>query len=53
MEGKKNNLKPMRDMLMKQVDFGEPTSLLDQVYLECTQRERKPNLNIAQESKEI
>ena len=27
---KKNNLKPMWEMLMKQVDLGEPTTLLDQ-----------------------
>ena len=29
---------------MKQVDLEEPTPLLDQAYLLCTQRERKPNL---------
>ena len=33
MGGKKNNLKPMWDMLIKQVDFKEPTLLLDQAYL--------------------
>ena len=31
--GKKNNLKPMSDKLMKQVDLEEPTLLLDQVFL--------------------
>ena len=31
---------------MKDVDILEPTSFLDHVYLECTQRECKPNENI-------
>ena len=29
--------------LMKNVDLDEATSFLDDVYLRCTQRERKPN----------
>ena len=37
--GKKQNNDPMRKILMKDVDLGEPTSLLDHVYLGCTQRE--------------
>ena len=37
--GKKQNISPMRNMLMKDVDLGEPTSFLDPVYLGCTQRE--------------
>ena len=45
-EGKKNNLKPLWDKLMKQVDLEEPTPLLDQVYLGCTQRQCKPNFKI-------
>ena len=37
--GKKQNLDPMWKVLYKEVDLGEPTSFLDHVYLECTQRE--------------
>ena len=40
---KKQNLVLMWKKLMKNVDIEEPTSLLDHVYLACTQRERKPN----------
>ena len=46
MGGKKNNLKPMWDILIRQVDLGERTSLSDHVYLRCTQHEFKPNLKI-------
>ena len=38
---------------MKQVDLEEPTTLSDQEYWGCTQRECKPNLKIAQESKDV
>ena len=38
--------KPMWKQLMKKVDFGEPTSFLDNVYLGCTQRECKTNEDI-------
>ena len=37
--GKKQNLDPMRKVLNKEVDLGEPTSFLDHVYLGCTQRQ--------------
>ena len=37
--GKKQNLDPMRKVLDKEVDLGEPTSFLDHVYLGCTQRQ--------------
>ena len=37
--GKKQNIDPMLNMLMKQVDSRGPTSFLDHVYLGCTQRE--------------
>ena len=37
--GKKQNLDPMWKLLNKEVDLGEPTSFLDHVYLECTQRQ--------------
>ena len=36
--GKKQNLDPMWKVLNKEVDLGEPTSFLDHVYLDCTQR---------------
>ena len=36
--GTKQNIDPMWKILMKDVDFGEPTSFLDHVYLGCTQR---------------
>ena len=37
--GKKQNLDPMWKLLNKEVDLGEPTSFLDDVYLGCTQRQ--------------
>ena len=37
--GKKQNIKPMWKILNKEVDLGEPTSFLDNVYLGCTQRQ--------------
>ena len=37
--GKKQNIDPMWKVLNKEVDLGEPTSLLDHVYLGCTQRQ--------------
>ena len=37
--GKKQNIDPMWNVLNKEVDFGEPTSFLDHVYLGCTQRQ--------------
>ena len=36
--GKKQNRGPTWEILMKDVDLGEPTSFLDHVYLGCTQR---------------
>ena len=35
--------------LMKNVYTGEPTSLLDHVYMGCTQRECKPNETIVEQ----
>ena len=35
--GKKQNIDPMWKVLNKEVDWGEPTSFLDHVYLGCTQ----------------
>ena len=37
--GKKENIDPMWKVLNKEVDLGEPTSILDHVYLGCTQRQ--------------
>ena len=36
--GKKQNIDPMWKVLNKEVDLGEPTSFLDHVYLDCTQK---------------
>ena len=45
MAGRQQNVAPMWKKLMKLVDLGEPTSLLDHVHLGCTQRECGPNEN--------
>ena len=37
--GKEQNINPMWKVVNKEVDLGEPTSFLDHVYLECTQRQ--------------
>ena len=37
--GNKQNIDPMRKVLNKEVDLGEPTSFLDHVCLGCTQRQ--------------
>ena len=39
MAGKKKNLDPIWKLLNKEVDLGESTSVLDHVYLGCTQRQ--------------
>ena len=44
--GKKRNINPMWKVLNKEVDLGEPTSLLDHVYLGCTQRQREISKDI-------
>ena len=41
MVGEKQNMASMWKKSMKLVDFEEPTSFLDHVYLGCTQRECK------------
>ena len=46
MAGKKQNMAPMWKKWMKNVDTDEPASLLDHVYLGCSQRECKPNETI-------
>ena len=37
--GKKQNINTMWKVLNREIDFGEPTSFLDHVYLGCTQRQ--------------
>ena len=44
--GWKENLDPMWTVLNKEVDLGEPTSLLDHVNLGCTQRKCEISKNI-------
>ena len=44
--GKKQNLDPMWKVLNKEVDLGEPTSFLDDVYLGYTQRQFEMSKNI-------
>ena len=44
--GEKQNLDPMWKLLNKEVDFGEPTSFLDHVYLGCTQHQCEVSQNI-------
>ena len=39
MAGKKTNFDPIWKLLNKEVELGEPTSFLDHVYLDCTQRQ--------------
>ena len=43
MAGKKQNIAAMWKKLMKNVDLDEPTSVLDHVYLGCTERECDSN----------
>ena len=51
--GKKNNLDPMWKTLMRDLDFGEPTSFFDHVYLGCTQRECETSKDIAKLQKYV
>ena len=53
MTGQSQNMDPMCKKLMKNVDIHEPTSCLDHVYLECTQRECKPNKIIVDEYRKM
>ena len=43
MTGKKQKMGPMWKKLMKHVDIDKPASFLDHLYLECSQRECKPD----------
>ena len=49
--GKKQNIDPMWKVLNKEVDLGEPTSFLDHVYLECTQRQCEKSKDIVDNSR--
>ena len=40
-------------LFLKQVDLGEPTSLLDHVHLGCTQREWKSNKSMVDEYRKM
>ena len=44
--GKKQNIDPMWNVLIKDVDLGEMASFLDHVYLGCTQKECQTSKNI-------
>ena len=39
MAGKKRNIDPLWNVLMKEVGLSEPTSFIDHAFLDCTQRE--------------
>ena len=49
--GKKQNIVPPWKILMKDVHLGEPTSLLDHVYLFCTRRKCQINKHLDNERK--
>ena len=53
MAGKKLNMSHMWKKLMTNVDLDELTSLLDHVYLGCTQRECKPNEIVEENTKDV
>ena len=46
MAGKKQNISPTLNVLMKDVDLGEPTSFFDHVQLCCTRRECRMSKDI-------
>ena len=51
--GKKQNINPTCQLLMKDVDLGEPTSCLDHVYFGCTPRECQISKDIADNNKKV
>ena len=53
MAEKKQDIDPTRKILMKDVDFGEPTSFLDHVDLGSTQRECQTNNDIVDNYKNM
>ena len=44
--GKNQNIDPMWKVFNKEVYLGEPTSILDHVFLGCTQRQREISQDI-------
>ena len=46
LDGKKQNIDPMLKVFNEEVDLGEPTFLLDHVYLGCTQRQCETSKDI-------
>ena len=46
MAGKKQDIEPVWQILMEEVDLGNPTSFLDHVYLGCLQRESQKSKDI-------
>ena len=53
MAGKKQNIDPMWNILMKDVVLGEPTSFLDHVHVGCTQRECQTSKDIVDNYRNI
>ena len=53
MTDKKQNMAPMWKKVMKNVVLDESTSLLDHVYLGCTQRQCKSNEDIVKQCKDM
>ena len=53
MVGREQNLSLVWKKLVKRVDLGEPTTFLDDVYLGCTQRERKLDKSIIEEYRKL
>ena len=51
--GKKQNLDPMLNIFMKEVDLGDPTSILDHVYFGSTHRECKTSKDIADNYRDL
>ena len=51
--GKTENKEPTWKILMEDVDLGEPTSFLDQVYLGCTQRQCQISKDIVANCRDV
>ena len=51
--GKTENIEPTWKILMEDVDLGEPTSCLDDVYLGCTQRECQISKDIVANNRDM
>ena len=53
MVGKKQNMGSMWNILRKESDLGDPTPSIDQVYLGCSEREAKVDLQAIQSKTEL